>query len=490
LVSGTNIKTVNGTSVLGSGNIAISAGMTNAVYDLTGNITLAANVNRNIVINSATAEYNITLPDATQVAANGGVMFNFVNRSNFIIRVLDANGVLLFPVQPSSTAIIACTNTSSASGVWSSLNGVVFGRVTNTTTFLFTGAVYEYGSAICEVDTGKFIVVYNSGSAKMAVVVSVSPSGVVTTGTVFSTGVSANQIEMCKVAQNKVALVYVTTSLYVNILTINNLTITQSVNNLGIAAPDFATVCPLSTDKFIISTSSTNQRLHLITVSGTTLSLASSIQLMTGTVQIRGTTVARISDTKVLAMYLDSGTFIRSFKIITISGTNLSAGAADLYSATHLDGSPSAISGGYSSGKYAVSVTSMHTSLTGDRMGGIYFTFFDTSTTAVRKVGSIRLNDLAAAASGVAHFNDIRAEKISDSVCLVVATADYQTRMYLIDVASQEILSVRGGNGAYINTSPNAKIAFNSDGMGVKLFSLFNSSAQHSLNLEVFKGFE
>lgn len=70
LVSGTNIKTVNNNSLLGSGNINISGGENNVIESISVNSTPQTVTNKNV---------NITVPTATSDLTNDS---NFVASSN------------------------------------------------------------------------------------------------------------------------------------------------------------------------------------------------------------------------------------------------------------------------------------------------------------------------------------------------------------------------------------------------------------------------
>ena len=94
LVSGTNIKTVNGASILGTGNIAIA----------TSGLAVAANTGLNYTADTLSTAYNTTISDTVESIAVGGatVATAATWKTRNIVQVLDA---ILFPdVLPTYTS--------------------------------------------------------------------------------------------------------------------------------------------------------------------------------------------------------------------------------------------------------------------------------------------------------------------------------------------------------------------------------------------------
>lgn len=109
LVSGTNIKTVNGASLLGAGNLAIAGGGVSlpAIRSITGNETLGLASINTFGVNATTSNYTSTIPAQVAVAWTADAELHFL---------------------PSNTGDITIT---AAAGV--SLNGVVAGSLTLST---------------------------------------------------------------------------------------------------------------------------------------------------------------------------------------------------------------------------------------------------------------------------------------------------------------------------------------------------------------------
>lgn len=118
LVSGTNIKTVGGVSVLGSGDIAIISGVKNNSVALSSNYSLPSTSNRSVVIVSATGNHKITLPDATTVESSGGVVFYFSNQTSYKITLCDNSDNIIGYLDSLQNTTLFCIDTSSTRGKW------------------------------------------------------------------------------------------------------------------------------------------------------------------------------------------------------------------------------------------------------------------------------------------------------------------------------------------------------------------------------------
>jgi hypothetical protein len=470
LVSGTNIKTVNGTSVLGSGNIAISAGMTNAVYDLTGNITLAANVNRNIVINSSTAEYNITLPDATQVAANGGVMFNFNNTSTNIVRVLDNSGSIVFALEKGESISIVAINVGTSKGVWKNLSGYLFNKTSkNATLIQSTPQNQVYYVATEVLSPNKFLVIYVKSSQTWCVVVSISSAGIVSIGaeTNIQTSVLI-YISTCQISTDKIALSYNLGSNVVRVISVSGTTPTIGTA-LGIGGNTFTNLCSISTDKFAGVVTQSSQQLYLATVSGTTISIQSYLTLAAAASGVF--TLSSISSSSFLALYNNS-----VYKI-AVSGNSMSI----LGQATKSTFFASDLIDSVVVGDTFVAIGGRQSSIENGTAAGLYFVFYDVSQNIPLNIGSIEFFD-AMPASNIPY--SCRISAIDNNYCIaLVSSYNLNYRMYLIDVKNKNVTLI--GSPGCQSVYPPLTASF-LNGVGI----ITSEAASSTLVVTAYKGFE
>lgn len=112
LVSGTNIKTVNGNSLLGSGNVVITSSSAFAYYETAVNYTALLS---DFTINVTAANVQITLPTAV---GNTGYVFNIKNSSDGEIEILpngletiDSESVITIS-QPKASVTVQSTGTN------------------------------------------------------------------------------------------------------------------------------------------------------------------------------------------------------------------------------------------------------------------------------------------------------------------------------------------------------------------------------------------
>ncbi len=114
LVSGTNIKTINGSSVLGSGDITIGgSGYTVKVTNYT------AVAGDNILANTSGGSFTITLPASPTTGA--------------VVNIIDADGT--FNINALTVARNGNTIMSIAEDMYASTNGATFGLVYNGSTW-------------------------------------------------------------------------------------------------------------------------------------------------------------------------------------------------------------------------------------------------------------------------------------------------------------------------------------------------------------------
>lgn len=117
LVSGTSIKTINGSSVLGSGNISLTSLGAGGVV-ITGNTTLTSTSDAAITVTPTSFGMYATLPDAT-TCSEGDNLFSIYNAGDYDYGVKSSTGVKIGWVRPRTGAMIGLSDNSTAAGVWS-----------------------------------------------------------------------------------------------------------------------------------------------------------------------------------------------------------------------------------------------------------------------------------------------------------------------------------------------------------------------------------
>lgn len=114
LVSGTNIKTINGTTVLGSGNIVISTG---SGATATAPLTLTSSSATFQYLTSSFTGAIITLPDATTLST-GPSTFSLHNASAYVMVIKNSAGTLLGFIKPGTEVVCSLSDNSTAAGTW------------------------------------------------------------------------------------------------------------------------------------------------------------------------------------------------------------------------------------------------------------------------------------------------------------------------------------------------------------------------------------
>jgi hypothetical protein len=108
LVSGTNVKTINGESVLGSGDLTVSGGATlPVVQSLTSSRTLALADANTFNVNSTASAYTATVPAQATVAWAADTEIHFLRAGTGAITITAAAGVALNGVTAGSVTMNA-----------------------------------------------------------------------------------------------------------------------------------------------------------------------------------------------------------------------------------------------------------------------------------------------------------------------------------------------------------------------------------------------
>lgn len=189
LVSGTNIKTINSTSILGSGDITISsigAGGTVTTVPLT--LTSASTAQQSLTASA----YNqtVTLPDATTLS-EGVNVFGLYNNSPYAILVKDAGGNLLGFIASNTQVNCSLADSTTANGTWNLSNETLVGIIgQKEQPFSYVGASGILGMKSILIDTDKYLIIvsisggYMEGVIYDAITGSFGNSAIIRTGAV------------------------------------------------------------------------------------------------------------------------------------------------------------------------------------------------------------------------------------------------------------------------------------------------------------------
>jgi hypothetical protein len=94
LVSGTNIKTINGSSILGSGDLTVASGIL-SINTQTSNYTLALSDASNIVLMNMSTANTLTVPPNSSVAFSVGTQIYLTQIGTGITTVTAGSGVTI-----------------------------------------------------------------------------------------------------------------------------------------------------------------------------------------------------------------------------------------------------------------------------------------------------------------------------------------------------------------------------------------------------------
>jgi len=293
LVSGTNIKTINSTSLLGSGDITITtAGSGGATAS--GSVTLTSASSGAQSITTTTYGQYVKLPDATTMT-KAGMVFNIRNAGGYPLKVVNSAGTKLGFLYPGQTSTVGLADNSTAAGVWvlSNVDPVAITAQSYTTGLATTPGNYPIAAIALDADR-TFIL---NGSF--------SPSANALYGIVYN-----------KTTQ-----------------TWGSLTLIRTLGNIGNAIKS-------ATDQILVVSCNDTTALQavVLTISGTTITvgtaatatLAAAITCFYASFadpqqQAPSTAVATVGSAFVFQY--SSNSYVVSFRAFTISGTTVTIGA-------------------------------------------------------------------------------------------------------------------------------------------------------------------
>lgn len=317
LVSGTSIKTINSTSLLGSGNITISASGGGG-STASGSVTLTSSSGGAQSITPSDYGQYVKLPDATTMTKAANV-FTVSNKGTYALKVLNNSGSVLGFLYPGDTSVIGLADNSTAAGVWNGSNWDVLAVTaiqtysagytlrdqieldSTRTLFLLTDSVGTYGQVFDSsaatwgaftlirsgnaaanargwfVSTDKALVVTDlSGTARSAVVLTFSGTTITVNTEATATVTSAAHLARITVGTT---FVLVQTG-YITAFTVSGTTVTvgsQTSQSVGTTAYAVAYTISSNSGLVITGTNATSLRTYAFTVSGTTFTVGTIV---------------------------------------------------------------------------------------------------------------------------------------------------------------------------------------------------------------------
>jgi hypothetical protein len=411
-------------------------------------------------------------------------MFNFVNRSNFIIRVLNSSGVIVFSSLPKTNVEFCCVSTSSSAGIWANVGDVQSNILTRTNTFIGTTSDSIQTATIVNLNTTQWV--YINATFIKVFTLNLSTGAITETATLNHSR-SVSYPRGVLIGTNKVLLAANSVSISTAfVITVSGSTITlgASFTFASVAQNQWynsqSTLAYVDVDKAVISYTGDNNNLfaQLLIVSGTTVSFGGGVQ--TSSQALFGS-VSTIGTNKILATYPQSTNGSYLVRILTVSGTSLTQSSGNIYWLYTNTNSMRASSSGYLSGSVGVLIDS---STTVGRMLSI--NFIGTSGSNPTSLGSLVIPAFDEIVSVTGNTVQLSVDKVSDNICLITAVSNgIYHNMFLIDVSKMELISRKalylGGVGGVTVGNQNP-ISSNSEGV-----VLFKPNDQIYLNsLKVF----
>ena len=294
LVSGTNIKTINGASVLGSGDLAVTT---------TGTIQFAPSTSSTLLSNTINAFLNgagtYTLPDLTGQTSFGLASFNTTTTAPATVTTSDGWSITT-SLSASTTEFIAPIATATAHGIWGSL---AMTPPTLSTTSGFGNTLL--GSVVLSATLAVLLIGTTSSSAyAVAVNRTTGVAGTpVAVGTAFD---AANPVNWIYRVSDTSFVVNVKTAAAVQTITAGSISGTTITLGTGVNTTDNYSDCIQ-----LSATSLLGQRedgsVEAINISGTTVTIGTAVSV--GAVSTTATSIRinRVTDTTALIAFILTG---------------------------------------------------------------------------------------------------------------------------------------------------------------------------------------
>lgn len=351
LVSGSNIKTINSTSLLGSGDISISsAGGGGATAS--GSVTLtSASGGAQSVAFTDFGQY-VKLPDATTMN-KAAVVFSIANTSAYNGVVIDSAGSSIVYLPPYTSCTLGLADNSTAAGTWVIASSVgasptgIEAALANTSigatamdmaTTYNNNATGRSGPEIFALTGGNILIKGLAGCV-------IYDPAARTFGTPWVS--SATSIHLAMLNGTSAVITYMASAVIkAMVLTFSGTTITAGAEATATAevtgAKDYPFICATSATSGVIlyyeGSTSTYGRMRGFTISGTTVSIgAASAQFGDIATGSKAKGIIATSSSSVLTWV--SATNGGNFCAATLSGNTVTIGTAVAYSTSVRTGS-------------------------------------------------------------------------------------------------------------------------------------------------------
>lgn len=166
LVSGTTIKTINSTSLLGSGDITISASGGGGAT-ASGNVTLTSASSGAQSIATTTYGQIVTLPDATTMT-KAACVFNISNTGSYPLKIQNSAGTTKGFVDAGQAATIGLADNSTAAGTWVFSNTMPL-AITGKYSYATTVATDNYNNTV-QLDSSRDMYLYGQTGSLYGIV--------------------------------------------------------------------------------------------------------------------------------------------------------------------------------------------------------------------------------------------------------------------------------------------------------------------------------
>ena len=291
LISGTNIKTVNGASLLGAGDLVISSGGAGGatVQEISADLILVYSSDKFQAVTPTAENICVILPDATTLV-EGGALYAIENTGLYPLGVRDSTGVIQTIIQPVQIAVCYLKDNSTAAGVWAcgSEKGGDLGGVLShmATAVLNQSSAPNNMSVIHLTDTTAVFLATNGTTTLYAYVLTID-------GTSISVG-----------AQNAFTVMY-------------NGGVPKAIRlndtQLLVTYPDTASITAI----------------NVLTVSGTTAALGTKASVSIGylPVAVYNRAMARLSDTQAVVAGASTGGNATYIAVVTVTDTTCAVGS-------------------------------------------------------------------------------------------------------------------------------------------------------------------
>ena len=301
-----------------------------------GSVTLtSSSAGAQSITPTANGQY-VKLPSATTMS-KGGLLFAIQNNSAYDLKIIDSANTTKGFIKGYETATVGLADNSTAAGVWTFGNTVLYGR---SATAVLAPVASTTIAGILTIDSDRDLYLLNGGNTGYAIVYSkLTGFGSLTT---IRTTNNAQYIQAIKTTTDQFFLATGnSTALQASILTFSGTTITQgtiataTVGSLGTAVPRTNNYIALISSTSVV-TASTNGLIGY-TISGTTVTIGSNVSFATAITDLVGI-FSTGSSTAIVVYYNSTITEIK-LAGVTLSGTTAVESSVENFSQQSLSDS-------------------------------------------------------------------------------------------------------------------------------------------------------